>query len=201
MLLAQKNNNYSKTDDTKIRKIISFAKTSRPKLSEEAVFMMAKYWSDNDSEIVSSKRALEATMRISFAFAPLRFSDSVTPEIAKEALGYMQRMYDKVQKLVVFLKTPIDAAIEEIDKFMEEGKEFGEYDFLGIVNAIILRNTYVEAYFGGKVDSQDKKYRNLMERYKQRIIGNSSKIAVTNMNPFRIKYIEESNRQTTPQKP
>ena len=60
MLLAQKNNNYSKTDDTKIRKIISFAKTSRPKLSEEAVFMMAKYWSDNDSEIVFKQESIRS---------------------------------------------------------------------------------------------------------------------------------------------
>jgi hypothetical protein len=42
-------------------------------------------------------------------------------------------MYDKVQKFLVVLKTPIDTAIEEIDKFVEGGKEFVEYDFQGII--------------------------------------------------------------------
>ena len=59
----------------------------------------------------------------------------------------MQRMNDRVQKFVVILKTPIDAAIEEIDKFLKEGKEFGEYDFLDLVNAVISKNAHVKAYF------------------------------------------------------
>jgi hypothetical protein len=168
-----------------LRKIIEYAKTINPELSEEAEAMIIDYWSGLDTKIFPTNRVLETILRVSIAFARLHFSNVVTAEIAKEAIDFLTRMYQAFDSNIVVVQDPRDATCQEIIKFLTQNHNM-PYDFQDCINYAASNNTLVEAYVGkSPVNNNSSKYRDIADRFKQGLVGEGL-ITIEDLHPLRL---------------
>lgn len=176
-----------KEDHVFLRKVIEHAKTFKPILSEEAEAMIADYWSSLNVLIFPTNRVLETIMRTSIAFARLHFSNIVTSEIAKEAIDFLNKMYQVFDSNIVVVQDPREATCHEIAKFLQENPNI-PYEFQDCINYAADHNTLVEAYLGkSPVNNNNSKYRDIADRFKQGVVGEGM-ISIVNMSPLTLIF-------------
>jgi DNA replicative helicase MCM subunit Mcm2 (Cdc46/Mcm family) len=120
-------------DYTRLRKIIKHAKSFEPELSEEAENMIIQCWAGLSNNAFPTNRIFESMVRLSMAYARLRFSNVVTLEIAKEAIEFLTKLYREFDSSVSIVHDPRDAACFEIASFLQENPNF-TYDFQELIN-------------------------------------------------------------------
>ena len=182
-------------DYTFLRKIIEYAKSFNPQLSEEAEAMIVDFWPRLDSNIFPTNRVLETIVRVSMAFARLHFSNIVTAEIAKEAIDFLRKMFEAFDETVMVVEDPRDATCREITKFLQESPGI-PYEFQELINHAGKVNTLVEAYLGkGPINNNNSKYRDIADRFRQGMIGKGL-ISIQDMNPLTLIFKPEARKNT-----
>ncbi len=188
-------------DYTFLRKIIEYAKSFNPQLSEEAEAMITDCWSSLDSTIFPTNRVLETMLRVSIAFARLHFSNVVTAEIAKKAMEFITGMFKAFDSTVVLVQDPREATCQEIANFLQQNPNI-PYTFQDCINYAAENNSLVGTYLGtSPVKNDSWKYRDIADRFKQGLIGEGL-ISIEDMNPltlvFKIQYKASKEGITTP---
>ena len=103
--LSKKNIHYN---CNYLRKYLLHAKTVNPILTPEAQSMLVEFWLELKSKNIAGNRTLESLIRIAQAFARLRLTSIVDPEIMTDVMSHYQQtmmQYGHVLKLVESPKT------------------------------------------------------------------------------------------------
>ena len=186
-LTILKRNGEISEDYTFLRKLIEYAKTFRPQLSEEAEAMIIDRWSSLDSDIFPTNRVLETMVRVSIAFARLHFSNVITAEIAKKAMDFLTTMFQSFDSTVVLVEDPREATCREITKFLQQNPNF-PHTFQDCINYAAENNSLIRAYLGpSPVKNDSWKYRDIADLFKQGLVGGGL-ISIVDMNPLTLVF-------------
>jgi DNA replicative helicase MCM subunit Mcm2 (Cdc46/Mcm family) len=195
------NNELDEIDYTFLQKFIQHAKSFNPSISEEADAMITDYWSKLDIRIFPTNRVLETIVRVCKAFARLHFSNTVTVEIAKEAVDFITEVFRDFDKTITIVKDPRDIACEEIVKYLKESPGIVR-DFEVCLNYAAASSTLVEAYTGPVIDNQSRKYREIADRFKLKQFDSASlggTISIISLKPLKLVF-NETTITTTEEK-
>jgi len=170
-----------------ITKYLLYAKTLQPAFTVEAKSMLKEFWISLMTQNMAGNRTLETIFRIAEATAKLRLKTVVEVGIAAEAIESVRLMLVQHEEFVKTAGDPrvvaIDAAIEVVENIQ------GPIEFEEVTNQVCREKPQVKSWLlGGKSNRLDvennRRYRELRDRFIQRIDQPESKIILVTKKPL-----------------
>lgn len=181
-----------------LSKYLLFAKTLKVTMTEHAKSMIGEFWVSNrrDKTLAMGNRALEALVRLCEATAKLRLKTVVDESIVIEVQEFYKAMLEQQGK---FVKTIEDPRIVATNALIEHVRTVQcTITFKELIKKMCDQEPFIHTWlFGGAgysdhiidlAGDSNKKYRELYERFFQRINQPGSKISVTSYKPLTVVW-------------
>ena len=170
-----------------ITNYLVYAQGIEPVLTPEASEMLRKFWIELRKQKLTGRRMLESIFRIAEATTKLRLKKVIDAEIALEAQQSIQVMLVRLGQYVKTIKDPRDAALDEVIGVIENTQTKIAFD--EGARLVEDENERVRMWLTGGSGRElntgyNKKYRELRDRFLQRINQPDSKISVVKMVPL-----------------
>jgi replicative DNA helicase Mcm len=131
-----------------LQKHIEYSKRFKPKLSEEAKFMLKEYYIDI-AKSYGSPRVRETIITIAKMISRLKLKGVVDVEDAKEAMLFYNKILKQLEGVVNVTTDPRDIAYGECVSVLKESSSF-PLSFEEIIKSACERNEQVKRYIGDK---------------------------------------------------
>ena len=183
------NNNENLENESNLvylQKHIEYSKRFRPKLSEEAKFMLKEYYLAVRAKY-GSRRVLESIVTIARMISQLKLKDVVDAEDAKETQEVFNRVLEPLQKIVNTTTNPINVIVEECLNILKESNN-NEWKFYTDLIDRACENPQAQKY----IDNAHKKRNNdKLKPILDRLL-NHTHVKLTKRNPLTLAWIPDS---------
>jgi MoxR-like ATPase len=173
-----------------LEKFIEYVRTIDPGITEEAKSMLNEFWIrlKKKQPVAITNRTLESIHRIAKAFARLHLCDLVDTKIASEAIGFMDKMFQKFYACIDYIPEPRALAYDEVIKVIQQQK--APIDLVEAVKMVCRGNEQIKYYLGNNLEqSRNKKLRELCNTILEN--GNIQRI---NSNPIVVRFVTDTTQ-------
>jgi replicative DNA helicase Mcm len=169
-----------------LRKILTYAKTISPHLTEEAKEMLNQFWINAKKEGLATNRTYEAIFRIAEAQAKLSLSNEINEDIAMQTMNSISLMWSQYGKIVRAISSPREFASQvfyQVLKVTRSGMTIYE-----LCKKACNMSNEVKDYLGDKYElERNHKLKSVID-----VLLNNSRIRRIGEKPMVLKYIENT---------
>ena len=193
-----KNNKRRQHNYHFLKRYLTYGSTIDVTFTPEAEHMIITYWLGlNPRNIFASHtRALDSIQKLAVAETRLLLKNVVDAEIAKQTIEHYSKMIKEFGRVVNDVEDPRKTIFDGVNEIMKINKELYKngYEFRDAVEQIRATDDGIRDYLGeGKLGNNNKKYRNLRERFLE---VKDPHISVISCKPLTIKWSDEIETDT-----
>ena len=170
-----------------IIKYLLYAKKIEPVLTPEAKATLKEFWVTLSESNLAGNRSLDSIFRIAQAMAKLQLKTVIDMGVAKQTMESIRSMEEKHGEYIKILDDPREVATNAAEEIVENTQCAILFD--AIVEQVRKENDHVNSWLlGGRSHrlsaNSNRRYRELRDRFIQRISRPGSKILVVSMKPL-----------------